>query len=377
MDTVDKSIMAFMQEWELPGASVAIAKDGKLIYARGFGYANLEHRELVQPFYRFRIASISKPLTSTAIFQLIDKGLLSLNASVFGPSGILNDTVFLDIIDKRYYDITIEELLSHTAGWRRYGNDKDPMFSSAMIADYFGSSLAASKQQIIRYMLKQQLDYTPGADQAYSNFGYCILGRVIEKISGETYEQYVKKNILNIIGASSFELGGTYESDKKENEVTYYDNPGAPAVPGYFDHQRVPAPYGGFDITAMDSHGGWIASAPDLLRFALSVDGRNSRMDVISEAAADSMKAKSFPSGSFAHGWISDEGGICHAGLLPGSSGYLVVRTDGLAIAVLFNSHSYKNDFFPAMSKAIWTSLRAVTSFPKSDFFEGTCDPRF
>jgi len=369
LDGVDKAVLKFMQQWGIPGASVAIAKDGKLIYARGFGFADVKSAEVVQPYHRFRIASISKPLTATAIFKLIEQHKISLNDKVFGPHGILNDSAYSKIADERCLDITIEQLLSHTSGWLKHGDDIDPMINSGLVSDYFHSADLASQQQIIQYMLAQKLDFTPGEKQEYLNFGYCVLGRVIEKVSGQSYEQYVRKNVLDVIGADSYALAGNLKTDKKKNEVTYYDTPDATLVPSYLSVSNVEAPYGEFNITAMDSHGGWIASATDMVRFALAVDGNSSQPDILTQASIEDMTTPPFTGAGFAHGWSSNNGSFRHAGLLPGSSGLLDVEKSGLTIAVLFNSYSFSNLYFKSMINTVVKTIYSVPAFPAEDLF--------
>ena len=91
---VEKYLESFMRKWEIRGASVAVSKDGKLIYARGFGQADTVTREEVQPFYKFRVASISKLLTAVAVMKLAEEGRLSLNDKGFGENAILDDVYF-------------------------------------------------------------------------------------------------------------------------------------------------------------------------------------------------------------------------------------------------------------------------------------------
>ena len=97
---VEKTVNAFLRKWSIAGASIAIAKDGKLIYARGFGYSDTASKTENQPYSRFRIASISKLVTATAIMKLQEEGRLALTDSVFGPRGILNDPYFDNPKDK-------------------------------------------------------------------------------------------------------------------------------------------------------------------------------------------------------------------------------------------------------------------------------------
>ena len=190
----EKAINSFLRKWSIAGASVAIAKDGKLIFARGFGYADTATKTLTQPYSQFRIASISKLVTAVGIMKLQEEGKLSLNDKVFGPDGILNDPYFSEPKDKRVYGITVAQLLSHEAGWtQRYG---DQMFMSILVAEKMGVKPPADTKTIVRFALNKRLHYTPGTGRAYSNLGYSILGLIIEKVSGMSYEEYCRKTIM-------------------------------------------------------------------------------------------------------------------------------------------------------------------------------------
>ena len=123
---IDRSVNSFLKTWKVKGASVAVTKDEKLVYAKGFGTANDETGEEVKPGHLFRIASVSKLITAVAVMKLYEEGKLGLDDKVFGAQGILNDSIFLTYRDSRYEDITIRHLLNHTAGWSRYAGD--PMF---------------------------------------------------------------------------------------------------------------------------------------------------------------------------------------------------------------------------------------------------------
>src|SRR3954464_1278767 len=122
MGPCDTQMYAFLSKYQIAGATLAIAKNGKLVYMRAFGTADQAGTEATQPYHMFRIASISKPITSIAIMQLIESGQLSLSDKPFGPGGILNvDPYFAkaNVTDSRIYDITIQNLLEHAAGWDR------------------------------------------------------------------------------------------------------------------------------------------------------------------------------------------------------------------------------------------------------------------
>jgi hypothetical protein len=151
----EKTINSFMRKWSIAGASIAISKDGKLVYAKGFGFADTASSEETQPYHRFRIASISKLITAVAIMKLREEGKLTLNDRVFGPDGILNDPYFSNPRDKRVFGITVAHLLSHEGGWtQRWG---DQMFMPLVIADKMGVKPPADTRTILRYALDKRL----------------------------------------------------------------------------------------------------------------------------------------------------------------------------------------------------------------------------
>jgi N-acyl-D-amino-acid deacylase len=131
---------------------------------------------------------------------------------------------------------------------------------------------------VIRYMMGQPLDFAPGTKQVYSNFGYCILGRVIEKVSGQPYELYVRDHVLATMDVHAMSIGYSHQlSERGPHEVKYYEYNGAPLVDSIFPGEaKVPTNYGGFEILTLDSCGGWIGSAIDLTRVMTAIDGSRS-----------------------------------------------------------------------------------------------------
>src|SRR5260370_23744350 len=136
------------------------------------------------------------------------------------------------------------------------------MFASVRIVKAMGVAAPADQRAIIRYMMGLPLDFDPGKRYAYSNFGYCLLGRVIEKASGQSYEDYVRKEVLAPLGIHRMRLGKTLPAGRAKGEVIYYDekNRTGPSVFSKRRGQQVALPYGAWNLEAMDSHGGWLAS---------------------------------------------------------------------------------------------------------------------
>ena len=366
----------FVSEHKVPGAALAVAKDGKLIYARGFGYADKEKGEPVEPTSLFRIASVSKPFTSAAIMQLVEQGKLSLDQSWLPILGLHPRPD--QHPDPRLSTITLTELLQHRGGWDR---DKsfDPMFRPILIADYLHTPPPAGPEQVIQYMLGQPLDFTPGERYAYSNFGYCILGRVIEKTSRESYEHYVRTHVLAPLGIHDMRLGRSLSQFRAEGEVKYYPRGSSNCVFPPNLGKRVPSAYGGWNLEAMDSHGGWIASAPDLVRFACAFDHPNHSPILSSNSITQTFARPRGETGAvyYAFGWqvrhINSRGGIntWHNGLLDGTSSLLVRRHDGLAWAVLFNaSHDPERKLLGTLiDPLVHQAADQVKSWPDRDLF--------
>jgi CubicO group peptidase (beta-lactamase class C family) len=213
---------AFMETYEVPGLSVAIAIKGKPAYVEAFGVADREAGEALTPQHRFRIASISKPITSTGIFTLIEAGKLQLDSHVFGPDSILGDDYPTPLQHRSNIEqITIEHLLTHTTGgWQ---NDAgDPM----------GFDNKMNHHELIAFALEHNdLTNPPGKSFLYSNFGYCLLGRVIEKLTSQTYEQYIKDNILRRCDLSDMRIAGNTLEERATNEVKYYARSRMKALP--------------------------------------------------------------------------------------------------------------------------------------------------
>jgi N-acyl-D-amino-acid deacylase len=376
MASFDQAIPQLMAQWGIPGAAVAVARDGRLVFARGYGWADLAAEEPVQPESLFRIASISKPITAAAVLSLVEAGALRLDDRPFQLRSDLEPPPG-GVVDSRIYDVTVRQLLYHSGGWDR-SVSFDPMFRPAVAAQAVGAPAPASAETVMRYMMGQPLDFEPGTRYAYSNFGYSVLGRVIEGITGETYEAYTRRAILEPAGITRMRIGATRLEDRAEGEVRYYELGSATSVfPG---GGTVPVAYGGFYLEAMDSHGGWIASPIDLLRFATAVDGSPTRPDVLAPATITLMTSRppaplwQGTQHYYAMGWLvrPAEGNWWHDGLLPGGATLLVRTGGGITWAALLNSRSSPTSgasVLGALDTALWQAIGGVAAWPAHDLF--------
>jgi N-acyl-D-amino-acid deacylase len=376
MAIYDRVITQLMSKWGVPGGSLAVSKDGRLVLAKAYGIADKEKDLPVQPESLFRIASVSKTITAVAVLKLVEEGKLDLEAKAFKILDNLKP-VSGKTVDPRIYNITIRQLLQHSGGW---DGDKsfDPMFSPTKAAVEVGASQPATSDTIIRYMLGQPLDFDPGSQYAYSNFGYCVLGRIIEKVTGQSYYDYVMENILRPAGATSMRLGKSLENERYDEEVHYYDYEGAPMALSVFPGSLiVPWPYGGFDIEAMDAHGGWVATATDLLRFVTALDnGKLIKADTLTTMVSHPM-APLWQGSSYYYGmgWLVRPNGNTatwwHTGSLPGTYSIVVRTFNGFAWAVLFNTRPKDVDAFSEeLANALSDAYSGVTSWPTNDLFK-------
>ena len=337
---MERTIRTFMRRWEISGASIAVAKDGKLVYAKGFGMADKVNNIETEPFNKFRIASISKLITAVAIMKLQEEGKLSVSERVFGPDGILNDPFYSDPRDKRAYGITIAHLLSHEGGWStRWG---DQMFMPFVVAESTGVNPPVDTKTIVRFALNKGLHFTPGTGKAYSNLGYAILGLIIEKVSGMSYFDYCRKEILEPLGIYDMIFARNLPSEKAPFEVTYYEPGDAILKPSiYGTGSLVPASYGGNDIEALGGAGAWLATAPDLIKLILAIDGFDSRKDILSRQSITFMTDTN--NGFAPIGWKMTifDGTWWRTGTFPGSAGMIKRQSDGTAWVVLLNTSAW------------------------------------
>jgi CubicO group peptidase (beta-lactamase class C family) len=367
---IDNQLNHFIEQWNIAGASVAIAKDGKMVFAKGYGLADKENVIKAEPYHLYRVASVSKLITAVGIMKLVEEGKISLDQKVFGPNGILNEGPYNNYLDNRVESIEVVHLLNHSAGWtNRWG---DPMFMPTVIAEGRGQQLPVSDKDIISFMLGKRLHFTPGTTSSYSNLGYAILGKVIEQVSQQDYESYIKTNILYPLGIFDMRLGGSYPDERAQNEVKYYEPDDNDLVDDFSGNgQKVKRSYGGNDIHTLGSAGGWIASATDLLKLMLAIDGLPVPQDILNAASVEKMTNPGSP-GLHPLGWRgTDSLQWYRTGTLAGTSTLMVRREDGMSYVILLNSSSWKGALLPGyMRSAMDRSISKTESWPERDLFE-------
>ncbi|MBI5831605.1 MAG: beta-lactamase family protein [Armatimonadetes bacterium] len=340
LEVYDDYFQALVGDDTKLAVQVAVGRGGRVIYSRGFGWA--EPGVPLSPDGLFRIASISKPVTSAAVMQLVDQGRLSLDDNIV-------DRLALSPKDERWRAITLRHLLQHRGGFDR-DKSGDPMFKSRQIAADLALPPPADGAAILRWMVSQPLDYTPGERYAYSNFGYMLLGMVIEKVTGVSYEAYCQEHIWRAVGSTRPRLGRSLLAGRAPGEVLL-DGAEPPRASVFgAEAELVPTPYGTFYFEPMAAHGGWLASAADLVRFAQAFDdaAHSPLLRPASIAATFARPDAGTDPVWYGLGWSVRDCGqgrlnTWHTGGIPGTSTLLVRRWDGLDWAVLFNRRSDAN----------------------------------
>jgi CubicO group peptidase (beta-lactamase class C family) len=367
--SIDNAVNSFLDRHGMAGASVAIAKDGQMVFAKGYGWADKDNRVRTEPYNLFRVASVSKLITATGIMKLIEQGILSLDDHVFGPDGILNMAPYDVYVDKRVEDIKVVHLLNHSGGWtNRWG---DPMFIPHTVAKVLDKKLPVDASDIIRFMLKKRLHFKPGTMSSYSNFGYAILGKVIEEVSGNDYESFIKTNILYPLGIFDMRLGGSYLTERAELEVKYYEQSDSHLVKDHISNDTVLSCYGGNDIHVLGPAGGWITSATDLLKFMLAIDGIDMPKDILHKESIETMTSPLKPyldplgwRGVKKHSWY-------RTGTLAGTSALMVRRDDGISYVIVFNSSTWKGPMLSGDIRCMMDhAISKTLAWPEYNLFD-------
>ena len=367
-DRFDTIVPRLLHDFSIPGAGLAIVHDGKLVVARGYGVADVADHRPVEPTTPFLIASVSKSITAATVLALLQQGRLHLDDKVFE---ILNDIQPPPHgkEDPRIRDITVRELLYHAGGWDRRVSG-DPMTFGDRIEHALGVEPPVSPRDLTRYMLGQPLDFAPGTRTAYSNFGYMLLGMIIERVTGQQYAPFVQATTLAPMGITAMVDGAGLESYVPNQARRYGPN----------DWR---APQGGLAPVHFAS-GAWIGSAVDLARF-MAVIGGSRPPQFLTPATFELMLSSPPPpiptraNGShFGMGWdvvqqSSDGTTYWKNGGVLGTTSWVEHRPKGIDWVLLLNGSLGKPrgpELRSAFLHAIRHAIDTTSTWPDVDLFQ-------
>lgn len=350
---IQSDVSDYMTTHNLPGLSLAISREGRLVYVRGFGYADTSTGEQAHALHRWRIASTSKTICAvSALRALEDSGPWSLSSRCFG-SGSLFGTDYGNTTTYPYNAnetaMTLRQVLNMAAGWNSEGHlwyEDDPGIGTdhAAIIDY-------------------QLDHvnpvrTPGTIHQYNNFNYQVAARIPEKLTGQSFYTYTTQKVFTPCGMTSMSLGGRTATDQLTSEVAYYagDVYGSPETVW---------------PSRMDGSTGWICRPKELLLLARRIDGDDRYPDILGPYALSQMQLANglpdingnisnygmgwYPSSSNGHTWWQ------HNGSMAGTQALLCVSDDGSqGFAYATNSVDSDDRFSSQFRSLVLNQMQAV-----------------
>ena len=284
-------------------ASVAVSVDGTPVHTAAYGKRLGWTDEPAEPTDRFRVASISKVVTAIVVLQLVERGQLGLDQPV---GGIIAQRLGVAPVDARFYGITVRQLLAHRSG---LGSFVSLMFDGGL------RTCPDAARQALGFNLGQD----PGAKYTYSNMGYCLLGQLIETVTGRPYEAVAVDQVLAPLGITGMRLAGT--NDTRADEAFHWQKPGRT----YMD--------------TLGPAGSWVASSGDVVKVIDSLDPTKPGFHPLSAPMADLMHAAG-PLTS-ADRWYG-LGLICftdgtwgHTGTLESAHAMVLHRNDGITWSIL------------------------------------------
>jgi N-acyl-D-amino-acid deacylase len=372
----DTGVKAVMKRYNIPGVGLAVTSDGKLILARGYGYQDFEARQPMRPDTMLRVASISKFITALAIMRLRDQGQIDLDQTFLS---ILTDYQVAAGGDPRLRDITIRMLLLHAGGWE-YPEPDDFTNRPVIVANALGIPAPPTCRDVIRYAMTQPLQFTPGTKEVYSNLGFCILGQVVQKISGQTYESYVRDQVLARADVRAMSIGMPHLSQRGPIEAKYYVFNGSPLVSSAFPGEgRVPIAYSGDPMTG-EAAFGWIGSAVDLTRIMSAFEGTRVADYISAESKAAMLANAHLPSrydGSSPMRWFGlgivvgpTTDTYAHGGLSGGSQIALHRIPSGHTFAIAANIRTDRTEeLYNDIVSAVRDAIAVLPADPATDLY--------
>ena len=341
LNKLDAAAKSYMSTQGVNGLSFAVTKNGKLVFAKAYGYADKATNEIMSPNHSMRIMSISKSVTAAGIMKLLEQNKISMNQKVFGPNSILGSKYATPADKPKLNNITVSQLLHHTSGLRSCNGE----------AEFWNKDKTYDNTMKMLLKSSDLLKFDPNTKNSYSNTGYFIVAVVIQQISGQSYENFIRTNVLNPAGVGSGMYVGLASGEVKSNEAHY-----SPAT-----KQNMQL-WAGF--------GGWVARPIDLLKYLGKVDGSATPPDIIKATTHSILTQDTTLSPGYGCGWIVSGDKQSHNGAHGGSRSWLAEIGNGYSLAIIINNApSDDPGGHSKMLNEFSTAVKGVSAFPAYDLF--------
>jgi serine/threonine protein kinase/CubicO group peptidase (beta-lactamase class C family) len=332
LSAFDAAVEKFMLERAIPAGSLAIIKDTELVASRGYGFKDRLRKTPTPVGTPFRIASLSKRFTAASIHKLISQGKLTLDSKVMPILGSKGE------FDAGWNDITVGHLLAHQGGWDA-NQDIDPLFSADAIAASERLTLPLTSRDLLEYMSTRPLQFRPGTETVYSNFGYVVLGLLIEKTSGRPCVEYLQDEVLATLDLATIQQGKTLVRARLSDEPYYLDPYFGSNVVESGSTEAVSRPDGTFALEVATASSGLVGSATDVARFVLHYNINGEPVDGLRQNV--------------------------QFGQMPGSFTMVITRPDGVVIVALFNQgHDSTGLDYKELHNLLNEAADSVTDWP-------------
>ena len=327
-DAVDRGrrlVRASLVEQNLPGLSVAVGSGGGIVWAEGFGYADLEKGVPVRPEMRFRIGTASKALTSAAVGLLLEKNRLDLDGTI---------QTYVPEFPEKQWPVTLRQLMGHMAGIRTDGGDEGPLFSER----------CERPVDALRFFADQSLLFEPGTKYRYSSYGWILVSAAVETAAGERFLTFMQKEVFERLGMD----------DTRADSLT---EPIPDRVTAYFPRYAADPRYGlhlmrDIDYSCYAGSSAFLSTPSDLVRFGLAINGDKLLQPSTLQLLQTSQRLPSGEETGYGLGWDLETVTLAgeqtrvvgHDGKSLGGmvASLLTVRERGIVVAVASNI-SYAN----------------------------------
>ena len=380
----DAEVAALLKKYGVPGAAIAVARNGKLVVSRGYGIADRDSGRPVLPDTPFRIASLTKPLAAIVALVLADKGRLSLDQPV---AAMLRTRLPEDTppAKGRLAKITVRHLIQHTAAWGPGENPRGGGSDPEEIQKLRSLGQGDSRDNFVRIRAAWAIPPTeePGAKFAYSTFGYCVLGSALEAAEGRPIDKLLNEFVFVPTGVKQFGIAAPHNGQPRPlaGETRYYDPPNSPTWNVTVHGRSVPVPrpdaYWPPRIPGACLSGGRaVMSAPDYLRVLTSAGGRrgapllSAARQALLFATSSTLSREDGNHGT--HG-LNHTPGLdgdtwWHTGGAAGTAAYYS-RSGHFEWVALFNLQPEDRQIYKDSNAGMWRAVRAVRSWPAIDLF--------